>query len=162
MNSLFAPWRMDYILGTEGRDEGCFMCKAADKRHDKAGLILFRDGQSVILLNRFPYANGHLLVAPKRHVGDITDLSAEENAALIKKVEQGVVILRRHLKPDGINVGLNLGAVAGAGRADHLHYHIVPRWQGDHNFMTVLADVRSIPEHIDNTFDLLLSDFQEL
>jgi ATP adenylyltransferase len=162
MKSLFAPWRMDYILGKEGREPGCFMCTAVDRGHDKAGLILFCDEQSVILLNRFPYANGHLLVAPKRHVGDITDLSEEENAALIKKVEQSVVILRQHLKPDGMNVGLNLGEVAGAGRADHLHYHIVPRWQGDHNFMTVLADVRSIPDHIDNTFDMLLADFQKL
>jgi ATP adenylyltransferase len=162
MNSLFAPWRMDYILGKEGREPSCFFCKEVDKPHDKNGLILFRDDQSVILLNRFPYANGHLLVAPTRHVADITDLSAEENAALIKKVEQGVVIIRHHLKPDGINIGLNLGEVAGAGQADHLHYHIVPRWQGDHNFMTVLADVRSIPDHIDNTFDMLLPDFQEL
>ncbi len=162
MNSLFAPWRMDYILGKEGRGPGCFMCEATDRPHDKEGLILFRDGQSVILLNRFPYANGHLLGAPKRHVADITDLSQGENAALIRKVEQGVVILRRHLKPDGINIGLNLGEVAGAGRADHLHYHIVPRWQGDHNFMTVMADIRSIPDHIDNTFDMLLADFQGL
>ncbi len=162
MNSLFAPWRMDYILGKEGREPGCFMCAASDKPHDKDSLIVYRDELTVILLNRFPYANGHLLAAPKRHVADITDLSEEESAALIKKVEQSVVILRQHLKPDGMNVGLNLGEVAGAGRADHLHYHIVPRWQGDHNFMTVLADVRSIPEHIDNTFDMLLADFQEL
>ena len=162
MKSLFAPWRMDYILGKEGREPGCFMCAAPDKPHDKDSLILFRDELTVILLNRFPYANGHVLVAPRRHVADITELSEHENAALIKKVEQSVVVLRRYLKPDGMNVGLNLGEVAGAGRADHLHYHIVPRWQGDHNFMTMLADVRSIPDHIDNTFDLLLADFQEL
>lgn len=162
MNSLFAPWRMDYILGKEGREPECFMCAAADRPYDKAGLILYGDDHSVILLNRFPYANGHLLVAPRRHVADITDLSEEENGALITKVKQSVVILRHHLRPDGLNIGLNLGEVAGAGRADHLHYHIVPRWQGDHNFMTVLADVRSIPDHIDNTFDLLLADFQEL
>ncbi len=162
MTTLFAPWRMDYILGKEGREPGCFFCKESDKPYDKAGLILCRDGMGVVLLNRFPYANGHLLVAPQRHVVDITDLSDQENSALIKKVKQAVVIVRHHLKPDGINVGLNLGEVAGAGRADHLHYHIVPRWQGDHNFMTVLADVRTIPDHIDNTFDLLLPDFQKL
>lgn len=162
MKSLFAPWRMDYILGREGRAPGCFMCAAPDKEHDKASLLLLRDSWSAVLLNRFPYANGHLLVAPRRHVGDITDLTARENGALIKRVEQAVVILRRHLKPEGLNIGLNLGEVAGAGRADHLHYHIVPRWQGDHNFMTVLAEVRSIPEHIANTFDLLLPDFQAL
>ncbi len=162
MNSLFAPWRMDYILGKEGREPGCFLCKAPELSSDKAALIVFRDADSVVLLNRFPYANGHLLVAPRRHVADITDLTSRENSALIKKVEQSVVIIRHHLKPDGMNIGLNLGEVAGAGRADHLHYHIVPRWHGDHNFMTVLADVRTIPDHIDNTFDLLLPDFQEL
>lgn len=162
MKSLFAPWRMDYILGNEGREPGCFFCNKKETPYDKAGLILFRDDQSVILLNRFPYANGHLLVAPKRHVADITDLSDNENTALIKKVKVSVAILRHHLQPDGINIGLNLGEVAGAGRADHLHYHIVPRWEGDHNFMTVLADVRSIPDHIDNTFDMLLADFQNI
>jgi ATP adenylyltransferase len=162
MKTLFAPWRLAYILGKEGGQPGCFMCAAAGTPFDKDGLILLRDEQSVILLNRFPYANGHLLVAPRRHVADLTELSEAENGALIKKVEQSVVILRQHLKPDGLNIGLNLGEVAGAGRADHLHYHIVPRWQGDHNFMTVLADVRSIPAHLDNTFDLLLPDFQRL
>lgn len=162
MKTLFAPWRLEYILGNEGRQPGCFMCAAPTSPCDKAGLILLRDEHCVVLLNRFPYANGHLLVAPRRHVADLTELSEAENGALIKKVEQSVVILRQHLKPHGLNIGLNLGEVAGAGRADHLHYHIVPRWQGDHNFMTVLADIRSIPAHLDQTFDLLLPDFQEL
>ncbi|PLX51378.1 MAG: HIT family hydrolase [Desulfobulbaceae bacterium] len=162
MKSLFAPWRMEYILGREGREPGCFMCAAPATECDKDSLLLLRDRESAVLLNRFPYANGHLLVAPGRHVADITDLTARENAALIKRVEQAVVILRRYLRPDGLNIGLNLGEVAGAGRADHLHYHIVPRWQGDHNFMTVLAEVRSIPDHLANTFDLLLPDFQAL
>ena len=162
MKSLFAPWRMNYILGKEGREPGCFFCHKQGKPYDKEGLILFRDEQCVILLNRFPYANGHLLVASNRHVADITDLSDNENAALIKKVKESVVILRHHLKADGMNIGLNLDEVAGAGRADHLHYHIVPRWHGDHNFMTVLGDVRTIPEHIDNTFDMLLPDFQKI
>lgn len=162
MKTLFAPWRMDYILGKAGREPGCFLCRAAGKASDREALILLRTENAAVLLNRFPYANGHLLVAPRRHVGDITELTSAENSALIKKVEQSVVILRRHFRPDGLNIGLNLGEVAGAGRADHLHYHIVPRWQGDHNFMTVLAEVRSIPDHLANTFDLLLPDFQEL
>jgi ATP adenylyltransferase len=162
MNTLFAPWRMDYILGKAGREAGCFLCRGAAQPSDKEALLLSGDALTAVFMNRFPYANGHLLVAPRRHVADLTDLSAAENGALIKKVEQSVVILRQHLKPHGLNIGLNLGEVAGAGRADHLHYHIVPRWQGDHNFMTVLAEVRSIPEHLDNTYDLLLPDFQKL
>ena len=115
----------------------------------------------MVLLNRFPYANGHLLVAPSRHVGDISDLEQEEGAALFALLQDTVEILRKHFRPDGFNVGLNLGPVAGAGQPEHLHFHIVPRWEGDHNFMTVLAEVRTIPEHIENTFDLLLPDFQE-
>jgi len=113
-------------------------------------------------LNRFPYANGHLLLAPSRHVADVSDLLPEENTSLFSLIREAVTILRKHKKPDGFNIGLNLGKVAGAGHPDHLHFHIVPRWEGDHNFMTVLDEVRTIPEHIEATFDQLLPDFQEL
>lgn len=165
MKTLWTPWRMSYIRGEEGRGPGCIFEAGIDQpglSHDKVGLLLFRDKFTVVLLNRFPYANGHLLVAPVRHVADIEDLEVDESAALINMVQQAVGILRKHFAPDGLNVGLNLGAVAGAGLADHLHFHVVPRWQGDHNFMTVLAEVRTIPEHIERTFDLLLPDFKEL
>ncbi len=153
---------MDYILGKIPKADGCIFEFESHAPCSKAGLILYRDADCVILLNRFPYANGHLLVAPSRHVADLCDLSDGENSRLIIKVRQAVSILRRHLQPDGVNVGLNLGEVAGAGLADHLHYHIVPRWRDDHNFMAVIADVRSIPEHLDNTYDALLDDFQLL
>ena len=116
----------------------------------------------VVLLNRFPYANGHLLVAPRRHVADLVDLTEEENQHLMSMLAQSCTILRRHLTPDGINIGLNLGKVAGAGIVDHLHFHLVPRWQDDHNFMTVCAEIRTISQHIERTFDLLLDDFQAL
>ena len=131
-------------------------------KHEKDSLLLFRDSFVVVLLNRFPYANGHLLVAPSRHVSELSDLNEQENLALITMTRDAVAILRKHLQPDGFNVGLNLGAVAGAGQPDHLHFHVVPRWAGDHNFMTILAEVRTIPEHIDRTYDLLLPDFQLL
>lgn len=153
---------MDYILGTVSQEEGCIFDLDPGLPCSKRGLILYRDQSAVILLNRFPYANGHLLVAPARHVGDISDLGDDENGMLIRKVQQAVALLRRHLKPDGLNIGLNLGEAAGAGLADHLHYHIVPRWQNDHNFMTVIADIRSIPDHLDQTFDMLVDDFQLL
>jgi ATP adenylyltransferase len=162
MKNLWTPWRMSYIQGNETGIDGCIFEAGLDTKHDKENLLLYRDELLVVLLNRFPYANGHLLIAPARHVADIIDLQDEENEALYTMLCSSVSIIRKHKKPDGFNIGLNLGTVAGAGRPEHLHYHVVPRWEGDHNYMTVLADVRTIPEHIENTFDLLLPDFQAL
>lgn len=160
MKNLWTPWRMEYIEGKAGREAGCIFCAAPDLPHSKEHLILCRDGNLAVLMNRFPYANGHLLVAPARHVADITDLTASETAAIGAMLQKCTAILREALRPDGFNIGLNLGEVAGAGIASHLHYHIVPRWHGDHNYMTVLADIRTIPEHIARTFDRLLPEFQ--
>ena len=162
MKNLWTPWRMSYIQGQNEEENGCIFEAGRGRKHEKESLLLFRDSLTVVLLNRFPYANGHLLVAPSRHVGDICDLNAEESSALFEMKRESVKILRNHKKPDGFNIGLNLGTVAGAGHPEHLHYHVVPRWDGDHNFMTVLAEVRTIPEHIERTFDLLLPDFQEI
>lgn len=162
MNQLWTPWRMEHVLGTAPRHAGCIFDPPGTASCDKAELLLLRDECLVVLLNRFPYANGHLLVAPRRHVADLTDLSDEENLGLMTMLAKSCTILRHHLKPDGINIGLNLGKVAGAGIADHLHFHLVPRWQDDHNFMTVCAEIRTIPQHIERTYDLLLDDFQAL
>ena len=162
MKNLWTPWRMAYIQEKEQPGKACIFEAGTEKTHEKESLLLYRDALVVVLLNRFPYANGHLLLAPCRHVGDINDLVPEESAALFDMIRWAVAILRKHINPEGFNVGLNLGTVAGAGHPDHLHFHVVPRWEGDHNFMTVLAEVRTIPEHIDNTFDRLLPDFQEL
>jgi len=153
---------MSYIQDKEPQEKGCIFEAGMGKPHDKESLLLYRDNLSVVLLNRFPYANGHLLLAPSRHVADVSDLLPEENTSLFSLIREAVTILRKHKKPDGFNIGLNLGKVAGAGHPDHLHFHIVPRWEGDHNFMTVLDEVRTIPEHIEATFDQLLPDFQEL
>lgn len=162
MKNLWAPWRMSYILDPEKDKGGCLFDAAPDKPFAREHLILYRDQTVVTLLNRFPYANGHLLVAPARHVGELETLSAAENAALMSMLQHSVAILKEHLRPDGFNIGLNLGETAGAGVPGHLHFHIVPRWQGDHNFMTVLAEVRVIPEHIDAAFDKMLPAFQGL
>lgn len=162
MRTLWTPWRMEHILGTAPKTTGCLFeppgCEFQDKKH----LLLFRDALTVVLLNRFPYANGHLLLAPRRHLADPTELLGEENLRLMEMLSACCVILRRHLQPQGINIGVNLGKCAGAGIADHLHFHLVPRWEGDHNFMTVCAEIRTIPQHIDQTFDLLRPDFQSL
>jgi len=160
MKTLWTPWRMEYIEGKTGRESGCIFCAAPGQPHSAKDLIVYRDPSLVVLMNRFPYANGHLLVAPARHVADLCDLSAEENASIAAMLPHCATILRKTHNPDGFNIGLNLGEVAGAGLASHLHWHIVPRWHGDHNYMTVLAEVRTIPEHIDNTFVRLLPEFQ--
>lgn len=162
MKQLWTPWRMDHVLGNGPRPTGCIFEPPGETSFDKANLLLLRNDVVVVLLNRFPYANGHLLVAPRRHVADLTDLTSEENVHLMTMLAQSCTIIRRHLHPDGINIGINLGTVAGAGIADHLHIHLVPRWQDDHNFMTICADIRTIPQHIERTFDLLLDDFQTL
>jgi len=162
MKNIWTPWRMSYIQEPDDPEKGCIFEAGQGKKHEKDSLLLFRDSLIVVLLNRFPYANGHLLVAPSRHVSELSDLGDEENLALISMTRDAVNILKKHLDADGFNVGINLGKVAGAGRPDHLHFHVVPRWEGDHNFMTILAEVRTIPQHIDRTYDLLLPDFQLL
>ncbi len=161
-HNLWTPWRMEHVLGQAEKINGCLFEPAGEASSDPDALLLYRDDQTVVLLNRFPYTNGHLLIAPRRHLADITELSLQENQAVMTMLQQSCTILRRHLHPDGLNIGLNLGSVAGAGIADHLHFHIVPRWQGDHNFMTVTADIRTIPQHISHTFAMLLPDFQQL
>lgn len=153
---------MAYIQGSESKNEGCIFDSALELPSDREGLILCRDRLSVVLLNRFPYANGHLLVAPARHVRDILDLDREEASALMERIRESVAILRKHIKPHGFNIGLNLEPIAGAGLAEHLHFHIVPRWDGDHNFMTIVAGTRTVPELLADTFDRLLPDFQAL
>jgi ATP adenylyltransferase len=162
MKTLWTPWRMEHVLGQTKKITGCLFEPPGESRQNREHLLLFRDSLRVVLLNRFPYANGHLLVAPLRHVADITDLSAPEQQTLLAMLADSTAILRRHLAPDGFNIGLNLGQVAGAGIADHLHFHIVPRWRDDHNFMTVCAEIRTIPQHIERTFELLAPDFAAL
>ena len=162
MKALWTPWRMEHVLGNEPLPDHCLFEPAGTDPSDKNALLLYRDSNRLCLLNRFPYANGHLLIAPARHVSCITDLEANELQELIHLVQESVAILKEELEPDGFNIGLNIGHVAGAGIDDHIHFHIVPRWQDDHNFMTVLAEVRTIPEHINRTYERLLPRFQEL
>jgi len=162
LKTLWAPWRMKYILGEDetARQEACIFCVPENETApNKARLILWVGRLSMVMMNRYPYTNGHLLAAPRRHVPDLASLSAEEMADLLGHVRQSVDVLTRVSRPDGFNVGLNLGRVAGAGVEDHLHFHIVPRWNGDTNFMTVLDDVRVVPEHIEATFDRLVKEF---
>lgn len=153
---------MEHVLGTAASPDHCLFEPEGDTRYSPETLLLYRDPVRLCLLNRFPYANGHLLIAPARHVGCITDLKPGELQGVGDLVQKAAAILKQELRPDGLNIGLNIGRVAGAGIDDHIHYHIVPRWQDDHNFMTVLAEVRNIPEHISKTFDKLLPHFQRI
>lgn len=162
MKTLWTPWRMKHVTGKEPLVDGCLFEPAGTCLQSKELLLLLRTPETVVLLNRFPYTNGHILVAPTRHLGCITDLDHSENTALFDMVQKSTAILKERLQPDGFNIGCNIGATAGAGIADHLHVHIVPRWNGDHNFMTVLDEVRTIPEHIENTFDSLAPSFKSL
>ncbi|MBU0944647.1 MAG: HIT domain-containing protein [Proteobacteria bacterium] len=162
MKTLWAPWRMEHVLGKAAKVTGCLFEPPGSQPFARETLLLYRDTQTVVLLNRFPYTNGHLLVAPLRHLACISDMDQEEGAAVMQMLAAATRIVRECLRPDGLNVGCNLGEAAGAGIADHLHFHIVPRWEGDHNFMTVLAEIRSVPEHLLTTYDRLLPAFQEL
>ncbi len=159
MQNLWAPWRIEYILGK--REPYCIFCPEGDGLSDEERLILHRGPRVMVMMNRYPYNNGHLLVAPWRHVASIEDLETQEQTDIMFWLRSSIGILRKVMNPDGFNVGLNLGAVAGAGVESHVHFHIVPRWLGDTNFMTVLADIRSIPEHIRQTYSKLLPHFRK-
>jgi ATP adenylyltransferase len=161
MKILWAPWRMEYVTGGNEQEE-CIFCPGNDRSRDQERLILYVGDRTMVIMNRFPYINGHLLVAPVRHVSALDALTDEEKLELITMVEKSVGILTMVMNPGGFNIGLNLGSIAGAGVEDHIHFHVVPRWSGDTNYMTVVGDVRVIPEHIQNTYKKLLPFFQEL
>jgi ATP adenylyltransferase len=157
VQNLWAPWRIEYILGK--REPYCIFCPEGDGISDEERLILHRGRLTMVMMNKYPYNNGHLLVAPWRHLAGMEELSRDEMTDILQWVKTCTVILKRIMRPDGFNIGLNLGAAAGAGVEDHLHFHVVPRWQGDTNFLTVLADVRSIPEHLKQTYVKLRPQF---
>ncbi len=158
MEVLWAPWRVEYILNN-AKEDGCIFCPG---EKEPEGSILFRGKHSLVMMNKYPYINGHLLVAPLRHVAALDQLEETEKTVLLTMVGQAVTILKKTMKAEGFNVGLNLGKVAGAGVEAHLHFHVVPRWNGDTNFMTVFGDVRVIPEHMQQTYARLLPFFQEV
>ena len=159
MERLWAPWRMAYINGGLEKVE-CFLCAAASHpSDDEANLVIWRGEKVFCIMNRFPYNNGHLMVAPSRHTADLETLSAAESAELFRLVQKSLAVLRRALKPHGFNVGANLGRVAGAGVAGHAHVHIVPRWLGDVNYMPLLSETKVISEHLAETYDRLRRGF---
>ena len=161
MKVLWAPWRMNYIL-SDGKGDDCIFCPGEKRKKDEERLILYVSPQIMVIMNRYPYNNGHLLVAPVRHVAGLESLSDGETLELLQMVRRSIDILKETMSPEGFNVGLNLGRVAGAGMEEHLHFHVVPRWNGDTNFMTVHGEVRVIPEHIKETYKKLRPRFDNL
>jgi ATP adenylyltransferase len=157
VETLWAPWRMEYVLGK--REPYCIFCPGGQGATGAERLILHHGKLSMVMMNKFPYNNGHLLVAPWRHVSGLDELNDAEMLSLMRWIRNCTLILKEVMRPEGFNVGLNLGREAGAGIAGHLHFHIVPRWTGDTSFLTVMADVRSIPEHIAQTYAKLLPHF---
>ena len=153
---LWAPWRLPYIVSTkEASTDGRFLCRYRDQDADAENLVVTRTAHSITVLNRFPYNNGHLLIAPLKHKGSLDELKDEELLDGMRQLKQMTAAMEKVLAPDGFNVGLNLGKVAGAGLPGHLHWHLVPRWNGDTNFMTVLGDVNVIPQSLSALYQLL-------
>ncbi len=153
MKFLFAPWRIEYILAPKAK--GCFLCDLPKQGKDEENLILYRGETCFVIMNNYPYNPGHLMVAPYRHLGNLEDLSEQESLELMLITQKMLSLLKKVMKPEGFNLGFNLGKVAGAGVEDHLHLHIVPRWSGDTNFMPVLSDTKVIPQALRDTYRAL-------
>jgi len=154
MRKIWALWRMQYILQAD-KDKGCILCDKPAEKADKTNYILHRGKFNFIILNKYPYTPGHLMVAPYRHIGNVTEANDREAKEHVELIQTCVKLLTEEIKPDGFNIGMNLGRVAGAGLEGHVHTHIVPRWNGDHNFMTVIADTRVISEGLETTYTKL-------
>ena len=154
MERLWAPWRMEYVSSGADQSGGCFICAAAESAELLAGSV-DRDEHTVTLLNRFPYSSGHLMVCPRRHVPDITAVSAVEGAALFAGLQRALAALNQALHPHAFNLGINQGPAAGGSVEDHLHIHVVPRWGGDTNFMPVVGQTKVLPELLSSTAERL-------
>jgi len=159
MKAIWAPWRIEYISGE--KEEGCIFCNKPEEKQDRRNLILFRGSAGFIIMNRYPYANGHLMAVPYRHTNNILSLNEAERLDIMNLTIICTEMLKI-LKPEGFNIGMNLGRIAGAGIDDHIHFHVVPRWNGDTNFMPVIADTKVIPEYLDQTYLKLYNELKNI
>lgn len=151
MKHLWSPWRLEYLTAPE--KEGCIFCHAVARDDDRENLVLLRGDRAFLILNRFPYNNGHFMVVPYTHVPSLEDLDAPTLMEMMLLLNRGLAALRQAMYPDGFNIGANLGHVAGAGVEDHVHIHAVPRWTGDTNFMPIIGDMRVVPQTWLQTYD---------
>ncbi len=151
MRKIWAPWRIEYIQ-QEKSDDQCFICDILKEDEDKKNLILFRGETAIVMLNKFPYIAGHLMVAPKQHTAEIDSIPPIAYQEMWELMSKSINVLKKSIKPEGFNIGINLGKVSGAGLKTHVHIHIVPRWSGDTNFMPILTNTRVISEALDETY----------
>ena len=159
MKRLWAPWRMEYILGP--KEDECIFCIKPKEDNDKKNLILFRGEFNFIIMNLYPYNNGHLMVVPYRHTSEIIGITGEEMDENGRLVQRCVEVLKKSFSPEGYNIGMNLETAAGAGIDEHIHMHIVPRWNGDTNFMPVVSETRVMPQHIEESYSILIKAFEQ-
>lgn len=157
MKVLWAPWRMNYILSK--KDESCIFCELPKQNNDRENLIVYRSKYNFVIMNRYPYNNGHIMVVPYIHTSSLDNLSDEILLDFIKVTQHSINSIKKAFMPDGFNIGINIGRIAGAGMEEHIHLHMVPRWAGDTSFMTVFDEIRVIPEHLIQTYDRLYIAF---
>ena len=157
MEQIWAPWRIEYIQME--KPERCILCDKPKQNIDAVNYILYRGDKNFIIMNSYPYNPGHLMIVPYRHIASLEELTEEERQEHIEMVSRGIKLLRQAFNPDGFNIGINMGKVAGAGINDHVHTHIVPRWQGDTNFMPVISNIRVVPEALNETYKKLKDKF---
>lgn len=164
MDNLWSPWRIEFILDKRQKEGGapCIFCELKEETPDSKNLVLYRGRETYVVMNRFPYTNGHLLIIPYGHQSHLKELSQEAHQEVLSLTVKSMEILKEALNPEGFNCGMNVGRVAGCGILDHFHWHIVPRWNGDTNFMPVLGDVRVMPEYLSQTYVRLKPGFEKI
>ncbi len=160
MDRLWAPWRIEYILSE--KEEGCLFCRVINEDRDDENLILYRGKKAYVILNKYPYNNGHLMIVPYRHVPNIEDLDDDELLEICRLTTLSIRLLKHVMKPEGFNIGANIGKAAGAGIEEHFHLHIVPRWVGDTNFMPIISDTKVVVEAIKETYKKLKKGLKEV
>ena len=160
MDILWAPWRMEYIENAD-KDEGCIFCDKPKENRDKENLIIHRGEMGFVMMNKYPYNSGHVMIVPYQHTGEFSSLSREEKMELFNLLISSKDALTEIMKPQGFNIGMNLGRIAGAGIVDHLHFHIVPRWSGDTNFMPIISHTKVVSEGLKQTWEKLKQAFEK-
>lgn len=158
MDRIYAPWRSEYVTNPEG--EGCIFCRAAESKDDRANFVLKRYKKTFVLVNLYPYNNGHIMIAPYKHTGDFQEITVEVMNEIMKGAKEWQKVIREAMNPDGFNLGINLGRAAGAGFEDHIHLHIVPRWEGDTNFMSSIAGAKVIPMSMEEVYEKLKGSYE--
>lgn len=160
MKRIFAPWRYKYVSNPASSD--CIFCKASDSDDDRRTGVLFRGKLAFVLMNAYPYNNGHIMIAPYKHTGDLRELNEDEMLEMSTIIQKWQEVIKKAMNPAGFNLGMNIGRIAGAGFEDHLHYHLVPRWSGDTNFMPIIGKTKVVPMSIDEGYDLLLETYRQI